>query len=278
VTEPSLAAQAGTVAIGGDLVVSRMGFGARWLHQQTADDARALLARALELGVNFIDTADVYGDGRSEEMLREALHPYPGGLVIATKGGQVRGEDGPRANGRPEFLQRACEESLRRLGLDVIDVYQLHSPDPDVPLEESLGALNDLRAAGKVRHLGVSNLFRARLESAASVVPIETVQNLFSLADRKNDPDVAWCETAGAAFVPYFPLAAGALATVTGAIEDVARSHRATPAQVSLAWLLDRSEIMLPIPGTRSLEHLEENVNAASLRLTEEDRQALTAD
>ena len=272
---PSPAPRAATIHIGEDMVVSRMGFGARWIAECGPEDARALLARALELGVDFIDTADVYGDGRSEEVLREVLHPYPSQVVIATKGGQIKTDAGPRPNGRPEHLRSACEASLRRLAVDAIDLYQLHSPDPDVPIEESMGALEELRNAGKVRQVGVSNLFRARLSAAASISSIATVQNLYSIADRTNDPDVDWCQENGTAFVPYFPLGAGSLAAVGGAVATVAQKHHATPAQVSLAWLLHRSNSILPIPGTRSVEHLEENVMATSLALTADDRALL---
>jgi pyridoxine 4-dehydrogenase len=231
--------------------------------------SRALLRRALELGVNLIDTADVYARGESELRIADALHPYPDDLVIATKGGQVAVEGEPRPNGRPEHLRAACEGSLRRLRLETVDLYQLHNPDPDVPLAESLGTLEDLRGEGKVRRIGVSNFFRGQLASALSEVDVISVQNQFSLTVRVSEPELEECARRGIAFLPYLPLAGGALADGDGELRSIADSHGAMPAQVAIAWLLQRSPAVVPIPGTCSTEHLEQNVGAAALRLTD---------
>jgi pyridoxine 4-dehydrogenase len=269
------AAAAGTIALGGEMKVNRLAFGAMWM--PGPGDGHAVLRRAVELGVNLIDTADVYGRGRSEEAIAAALHPYPEDLVIATKGGQVHRDGGPAPDGRPEHLRAACEASLRRLRLDAIPLYQLHSRDPDVPIAESLGALMQLRAEGKVRQIGVSNLFAAALQDVLGEFPVVSVQNQYHLQHRRSEPDVDVCAARGVAFMPYRPLARGALAQGPGAVADVAAAHGATPAQVVLAWLLRRSPAMLPIPGTRSLEHLEENVAAARLELSEADVATLDA-
>ncbi len=275
---------AGQLALG-DLEVNRLGYGAMritgkgvWGPPADEDAARAVLRRAVELGVNFIDTADSYGPEASERLIAEALHPYPDGLAIATKGGFLR--DGPgqwRPDGHPEHLREACEGSLRRLRLDRIDLYQFHTVDPNVPLEESLGAIAELRAEGKVRHIGVSNVSVEQLAAARAVADVVSVQNRYSVSERANEPVLEACERDGLAFIPWFPLAAGPLAEPGGPLDAIAAAHGATPAQVAIAWLLQRSEVMLPIPGTSSLEHLDENVAAAGLRLTEDERAVIDA-
>jgi aryl-alcohol dehydrogenase-like predicted oxidoreductase len=232
----------------------------------------------LELGVTLIDTADVYGgDNASELLIADALHPYPDDLVIATKGGQVSVNGQPAANGRPDYLRSACDGSLRRLRVDTIDLYQLHMPDPDVPIEESLGALVELRREGKVRHVGVSNFFREQLDRALTLAPIVSVQNLYNLGRRGSDPEVDTCERHEIAYMPWYPIFAGEI-PATGELGRIADARGATPAQVALAWLLARSPAVLPIPGTSSLPHLEENVAAAALRLTDEEVARLSAD
>jgi pyridoxine 4-dehydrogenase len=253
------AAAAGELALGG-LRVNRIGLGARFV--QDAGHSRPLLQRALELGVNLIDTADVYGN--SEEAIAGALHPYPDGLVIATKGGQTLVDGQPTADGRPEYLRDACERSLKRLRVDTIDVYQLHMPDPVVPLEDSVGALAELRSEGKVREIGVSNVFGAQLELARRTAPIVSVQNRYSLMHRDSETEIAICEREGMAYMPWWPLAGGQLAGLG-------------PQRV-LAWLLQRSPAMLPIPGTASVEHLEENVAAAAVQLAPEEVSALESE
>jgi pyridoxine 4-dehydrogenase len=242
------------------------------------EGSKLLLRRALELGVNLIDTADVYGrDSASERLIAQALHPYPEGLVIATKGGQVMVEGKPQPNGSPEHLRTACEMSLQRLRVGTIHLYQLHSADPNVPLEESLGALAELQAEGKVRQIGVCNLFGQRLEQVLATAPIVSVQNRYNLGDRTTEADLRTCERLGIAFISYFPLDAGSLASGGGQLTEIASAHSATAAQVALAWLLKRSPVMLPIPGTCSPQHLEENVAAARLRLTSEEMARLEA-
>jgi pyridoxine 4-dehydrogenase len=264
-----------TFAIGGDLTVNRLGFGAMrltgkgiWGPPADPDECIRVLRRLVELGVNFIDTADSYGPHVSEELIAEALHPYPDDLVIATKGGLERTGPGqwPR-NGRPEHLREACEGSLRRLHLDAIDLYQLHSVDPDVPYEESLGTLVELRDEGKVRHIGVSNVDVAHLEQARGMTEIATVQDRYNLTDRDTEDVLTECERAGIGFIPWFPLATGSLAEPGGPLDEIARDHDAAPSQIALAWLLQRSPVMLPIPGTGSVEHLDENVAAADIEL-----------
>jgi aryl-alcohol dehydrogenase-like predicted oxidoreductase len=273
----------GTLTLGGDLEVHRLGFGAMritgaeiWGPPADRDTALAVVRRAVELGVDLIDTADSYGPHVSEQIIAEALHPYPDGLVIATKGGLERTGPGkwPR-NGRPEHLREACEGSLRDLRVDRIDLYQLHAPDPDVPYAESVGALKELQDEGKIRHVGVSNVSVEELEEARSIVDVVSVQNRFNLGDRSSADVLAICERDGLAFFPWFPLAAGDLARPGGVLDEIARGHDATPGQVALAWLLARSPVTLPIPGTGSVEHLEENVAAADLRLTGEERARL---
>lgn len=267
----------GTVRIGGDLTVRRLGFGAMrltgpgvWGRSDDPGNVRAVLRRVVDLGVNLIDTADAYGPEVNEEDIADALYPYPDDLVIATKGGLVRQGPGKWSPvGRPEHLRAACEGSLARLRVDVIDLYQLHRPDPDVPFAESVGALADLRAEGKIRHVGLSNVSVEQLTEAQAIVPIASVQNRYNLADRVHEPVLAACEAADIAFLPFFPLAAGdfdaAVAALTEIGADLGVDHRA----VALAWLLERSPVVAPIPGTSSLEHLEANVAAASLRLTQ---------
>ena len=260
-----------------------MGFGAMrltgpgiWGDPPDPGAARALLHRALELGVNLIDTADSYGPEVSERLIAEALHPYPDGVVVATKGGLVRPGPGRWvADCRPERLREACEHSLRRLRVERIELYQLHTVDRDVPLEESVGALAELRSEGKICHVGLSNVDVDQLARARRIVPVASVQNRYSLADRRWEPVLDACQREGLGFLPWFPLATGSLARPGGRLDRVAEAHGATPAQVSLAWLLQRSPVMLPIPGTASVEHLEENVAAASLRLADEEYAAL---
>ena len=265
---------AGTVTLGGELTVHRLGYGAMrltgpgiWGPPNDRARALAVLRRAVELGVNFIDTADSYGPNVSEELIAEALSPYPKDLVIATKGGWVRTGPGFWShNATPEHLRKAVEGSLKRLRLDRIDVYQLHIPDPIVPLEASVGTLAELRAEGKIRLIGLSNVTQEHIERARKIVPIVSVQNRYSFADREWDYVVDYCTQNGIVFIPWFPLGAGQAAKET--VQRIAGAHGAKPLQVALAWLLQRSPLMLPIPGTSSLEHLEENMLAASLRLS----------
>ena len=258
----------------GDLEVNRIGLGARFV--QDADHAGPLLRRALELGVNLIDTADVYGN--SENAIAEALHPYPDGLVIATKGGQTLVDGQPTGNGKPSYLREACERSLQRLRVDTIDLYQLHMPDPEVAIEESVGALEELRQEGKVRHVGVSNVFGDGLEAALRTAPIVSVQNRYSLMHRDSETEIAICEREEIAYMPWWPLGGGELAGAGGALADVTNAHDATPGQIALAWLLQRSPAMLPIPGTASPEHLEENMRAGAIELTPDDIATLEAE
>jgi pyridoxine 4-dehydrogenase len=265
--------------IGGDLVVNRLGFGAMritgagiWGPPDDPEEARRLLRRVVELGINLIDTADSYGPEVSENLIAEALHPYPDGLVIATKGGLRRTGPGqwPR-DARPERLKEACEASLRRLKLDRIDLYQLHSPDNKVPLEDSIGALKKLQDEGKIRHIGISNVSVDELQEARGIVEVVTVQNRYNLEDRRSEDVLDVCEEAGIGFIPWFPLSMGRLAEPGGLLDRIAREHDASPAQIALAWLLARSPVMLPIPGTSSVEHFEENVEAAEIELSAEE-------
>jgi pyridoxine 4-dehydrogenase len=274
----------GTFVLGGDLTVNRVGFGAMRITGprvlgEPADRARAIavLHRAVDLGITLIDTADSYGPGVSETLIAEALHPYPAGLVIATKGGFLRRGGGWIPDGRASHLREALEGSLRRLRVDRIDVYQLHTVDPRVPIEESVGALRDLQGQGKIRHIGVSNVNVDELSRARSVARLVSVQNRFSLSDRESDDVVAACEQHGLAFLPWYPLAAGALArSRSNHLRSIAIAHHATHAQIALAWLLRRSPVILPIPGTSSVAHLEENVAAARIGLSPEEVDALT--
>jgi pyridoxine 4-dehydrogenase len=268
---------AGDVSLGKQVSVHRLGFGAMrltgegiWGPPKDRNAALAVLRRAVELEVNFIDTADSYGPYVSEELIAEALHPYPKGLVIATKGGWKR--PGPNQwthDATPAHLREAVEGSLKRLRLDRIDVYQLHTPDPVVPFDASVETLAQLREEGKIRLIGLSNVTQEHIERARKIVPIVSVQNRYSFADREWDYLVDYCESNGIAFIPWFPLGAGKVAGEV--LNQIAKAHAATPKQVALAWLLRRSPIMLPIPGTSSVEHLEENVAAASVRLTDEE-------
>jgi pyridoxine 4-dehydrogenase len=277
------AAAAGTFDLGEDLRVNRLGFGAMritgegiWGKPENPEEARAVLKRVVELGINLIDTADSYGPEVSERLIGETLHPYPDELVIATKGGLLR--DGPgqwRTDGRPEHLRQACEGSLRRLKVDRIDLYQLHRIDSRVPAEESLGALAELREEGKVRYVGLSEVGVEEIQRAQEIVPIVSVQNRYNLIDRRSEDVLDLCEREGIGFLPWFPLATGDLARPGGPLDEIAARHDASPGQVALAWLLWRSPVMLPIPGTSSVEHLEENVAAASLDLDEEELAAL---
>ncbi|MEA2137437.1 MAG: pyridoxine 4-dehydrogenase [Solirubrobacteraceae bacterium] len=267
----------------GDREVHRLAFGAMritgkgvWGPPPDRDRALAVLRRAVELGVDLVDTADSYGPDVSEELIAEALYPYPDELVVATKGGLERGGPGQWSrNGRPEHLRAACEGSLRRLRVDRIDLYQLHSPDPEVPFEDSVGTLKELQDEGKIRHVGISNVLLAELEQARSIVDVVTVQNRFNLTDRHSEDVLDACERDGIGFFPWFPLAAGDLAQPGGVVAEVAERHDATAGQVALAWLLQRSPVMLPIPGTGSIEHLEENVGAARLRLGDDEMRRL---
>ena len=272
-TQP--AATAGTVALG-DLTVNRMAFGAMRLtgpgvigEPDDPENARAVLRRAVELGVNFIDTAESYGPEVNEHQIAEALHPYPDDLVIATKGGLTHERQGEwLRDGRPEHLRACCEASLRRLRVERIDLYQLHSADPSVPLEESLGALTELQQEGKIRHIGLSNVDTRQLAQARNVASIVSVQNRYNVADRHSEGVLEACEREGIAFLPWFPLGFGELTRGAGRIAEVAMAHGVSRAQVALAWLLQRSPFMLVIPGTSSLEHLEEDIGAASLELS----------
>ena len=268
-----------TFTIGGDLEVHRLGFGAMritgagiWGPPDDPEEARRLLRRVVERGVDLIDTADSYGPEVSENLIAEALHPYPDGLVIATKGGLRRTGPGqwPR-DARPERLKECCEASLRRLRLDRIDLYQLHSPDNRVPLEESMRALKELRDEGKIRHVGVSNVSVEELDRARAVVEVVTVQNRYNLEDRRSEDVLDVCEADGIGFIPWFPLATGSLAEPGGPLDRIARAHEATPAQIALAWLLARSPVMLPIPGTSSIEHFEENLGATEIELSPDE-------
>ena len=277
------ASAAGVVTLGGDLTVNRMGFGAMrltgpgiWGEPEDPDECRRVLRRAVEIGVNFIDTADSYGPHVSERLIAEALHPYPRGLVIATKGGQVRPGPGQWVpDGRPEHLREVLEGSLRRLKLERIDLYQLHRHDPAVPVEESVGALADMQREGKIRHIGVSNLSVAQVERARSIAAVVSVQNRYNLTDRSSEDVLEYCERHGLAFIPWAPLGAGPLTEPGGPLDQVARRHQATQGQIALAWLLRRSPVMLVIPGTARVSHLEENVAAASIKLSEEDLASL---
>ena len=278
-TQP--AAAAGTLKLG-DLTVNRLAFGAMrvagpdiWGEPKDRAAMRRLLARAFELGHNFFDTADSYGPDVSEILIAEALHPYPKDLVIGTKGGLVRPTKHRWDNcGRPDHLRKAADGSLKKLRLERIDLYQYHYPDPEVPFAESMGALAELQRAGKIRHLGLSNVTVKQLEEARRIAPIVSVQNEYNIEHRKDDDVIAACERAGIAFIPWFPLGAGrALRSVK--VKRIAAGLGATPAQVALAWLLARSPVMLPIPGTRSIAHLEENAAAARLALSAGDMSAL---
>jgi pyridoxine 4-dehydrogenase len=247
-----------------------------WGEPKDRDEARKVLQRAVELGVNFIDTADAYGPEVSEEIIAEALYPYPEGLVIATKGGFARsGPNKWEMVGRPEYLRQCVEMSLRRLKLDRIELYQLHRIDPKVPVEESLGALKDMQKAGKIRHIGLSEVSPAEIDRAGKTVEIVSVQNQYNLSDRQHEKVLQYCERHNLAFIPWFPVAAGKLAKPGGQLDKIAKQHNATVAQISLAWLLHHSPALIPIPGTSSVKHLEENMGAAQLRLSAEEWKAI---
>ena len=272
-----------TLKLGGELEVRRLGFGAMritgpgvWGDPADRAQAHELLRRVVSDGVNLIDTADSYGPQVSENLIAEALRPYPDGLVIATKGGLTRPGPGrwePAC--RPERLRRCCEDSLRRLGVERIDLYQLHTVDPAVPIEDSIGALAELRDEGKICQIGVCNVSVEELERARQIAPIVSVQNRYNLADRASEDVLEVCQKDELGFLPWFPLATGELARPGGALDEVARAHSATPAQVALAWLLQHSPVMLPIPGTGSVGHFEENLQAQELELSAEDMAAL---
>ena len=271
------AAASGTFALGGDLTVYRMGYGAMrltgegiWGEPKDREEAKRVLRRVPELGVNLIDTADSYGPYVSEQLIGEALAPYPAGMVIATKGGLVR--TGPNqwpVCGRPEYLQQEVEMSLRRLKLERIDLWQLHRIDPKVPVEESLGKIAEMQGQGKIRHVGLSEVKPHEIAQAQKIVTIVSVQNQYNIGDRKHEDVVDYCEKEGIAFIPWFPVAGGKLAAPGGPLDAAAKKHGATVSQLSLAWLLHRSPVMLPIPGTSSVTHLEENVAASAIKLSD---------
>src|SRR5881398_1064664 len=274
-----------TWKLGGDLTVNRLGFGAMrvtgegiWGWPPYRGNALKVVRRAVELGVNLIDTADAYGPETSELLIAEALYPYPKGLVIATKGGLTRPGLGQWVpNGRPEHLKQAVDGSLKRLRLERIDLYQLHTVDPKVPIEESVGALKQMQDAGKIRHVGLSNVDPDEIARARKVVPIESVQNQYNIEDRKSENVLAHCENENVGFLPWFPIGGGGGLKPENPLNAAAKAHRVSVVQVALAWLLERSHVMLPIPGTSSVAHLEENVAAAKLKLTPEEWKAINA-
>jgi len=284
-TTENVAAASGTYRIGGDLPVVRLGYGTMqlpgegvWGPPRDRDAAHAVLRRAVELGITFFDTADSYGPEVAEDLLREALHPYPEDLVIATKAGLTRQGPGVWTPvGRPAYLRQQCELSLRRLGVERIDLFQLHRIDREVPVEDQVGELGKLQDEGKIRHIGLSEVGVEELERAQRTAPIVSVQNLFNLAKRDAEPLLEHCEQHDIAFIPWFPLATGELSKSDGPLAEAASHHDATPSQLALAWLLRRSPVMLPIPGTSSVEHLESNTAAARLDLTDDEFEALSA-
>jgi pyridoxine 4-dehydrogenase len=275
----------GEFAIGGDLPVVRLGYGAMqipgpgvWGEPRDRDEVIRVLRRALELGVTFIDTADSYGPEVSERLIREALHPYPDELVIATKAGLTRsGPDRWGQDGRPEYLKAQAEKSLRLLGLERIELFQLHSVDPEVPLADQVGALVELRAEGKIGRIGLSNVSVSEIQAAQAITPIATVQDRYNLADRSAEPALDLCEQEGIGFIPWFPVHTGGLGEPGGPLERIAVEHGATPTQVALAWLLQRSRVLLPIPGTSTVAHLEQNLAAALIELGPEQVRELDA-
>jgi pyridoxine 4-dehydrogenase len=278
-----VAAKSGQFQIGGDLTINRLGFGAMritgkgvWGEPKDRNEAIRVLRRAVDLGINFIDTADSYGPAVSEEIIAEALHPYPAGLVIATKAGFDRtGPDKWVTNGRPEHLRAACEGSLGRLRLERIDVFQLHRIDEKVPAEDQLGTLREMQAEGKIKHIGLSEVSVAQIEHARTIVPIVSVQNRYSVVDRAADDVVNYCERENLGFIPWFPLAAGDVSAAGSALERTAKPLKITPAQLALKWLLWRSPVILPIPGTSRVAHLEENVAAETLKVDDETLESL---
>jgi len=269
------AALAGTIDLGGDLTVNRFGFGAMrltgagiWGEPADREECKRVLRRTLEVGINLIDTADSYGPEVSERLIAETLYPYPDDLVIATKGGMTRPGPGRwNPNGRPEHLRAACESTLKRLRVDQIDVYQFHRPDPQVPFQESVGTLVQLKNEGKIRHIGLSNVTTDQLEEAQKLTPIVSVQNRYNLFDRSSEPVLEACSLEQIAFIPWRPVEGGELSEAGGALAEIAHRNGATPSQVALAWLLSHSPVMLPIPGTSKLAHLEENLGAVALEL-----------
>lgn len=279
------ASASGTFLLGGDLPIHRLGYGAMritgpgiWDEPKDPEAAKALLRRLPELGVNFIDTADSYGPEVSERLIQEALAPYADGLVVATKGGLTRqGPDKWLSVGRPEYLRQCVEMSLRRLKVERIDLYQLHRIDAKVPADEQFGVLAEMQKEGKIRHLGLSEVSVEEIEAAQKHFPVVSVQNLYNLGNRQSEDVLNYCEANGIGFIPWFPVAAGNLARPGGPLDEISKAHGATVAQLALAWLLRRSPVMLPIPGTSSIAHLEENVGAAEVELTDEEYEALAA-
>jgi pyridoxine 4-dehydrogenase len=279
------AAASGTFAIGGDLKVHRLGFGAMritgaglWGEPKDAEECKRVLRRAVELGVNFIDTADSYGPEVSERLIGEALAPYKGGVVVATKAGLTR--QGPNAwqpVGRPEYLQQQVEMSLRRLKVERIELWQLHRIDPKVPVEESLGVIKKMQEQGKIRHVGLSEVKPHEIDQARKVIDIVSVQNKYNIGDRDHDDVIDYCTKHGLAFIPWFPVAAGKLAQPGGKLDSAAKKHGVTVGQLSIAWLLHRSPVILPIPGTSSVKHLEENVAAGSVKLSDAEWKGIEA-
>jgi pyridoxine 4-dehydrogenase len=277
------AAASGIFSLGGDLPIGRLGFGAMritgdgiWGEPKDRNEAKRVLKGLPDLGVNFIDTADAYGPEVSENLIAEALHPYPAGLVIATKGGFTR--QGPNKwaiVGRPEYLRQCVELSLRRLKLERIELYQLHRIDLQVPVEDSLGELKKMQQEGKIRHIGLSEVSVQEIERAQKTVPIVSVQNKYNIADRTHETVLQFCEKQGLGFIPWFPMEQGKLNKPGSVLEQAAKSHKVTTAQLALAWLLHHSPVMLPIPGTSSVKHLEENVAAAEIKLSDAEWQSL---
>jgi len=282
VSAPSAKAS-GTFSLGGDLSIYRLGFGAMritgegiWGEPKDRDESKRVLKRLPDLGVNFIDTADAYGPEVSENLIAEALHPYPAGLVIATKGGFTR--QGPNrwaVVGRPEYLRQCVEMSLRRLKIDRIDLYQLHRIDPQVPVEDQIGELKKMQKEGKIRHIGLSEVSVKDIEQAKKTAPIVSVQNKYNMGDRTHEDVLQYCEKNNLGFIPWFPLEAGKLNKAGGALDQAAKAHNASSAQLAVAWLLHHSPVTLPIPGTSSIQHLEENVAAAEIKLTDMEWQTL---
>ena len=279
VTSSKIAELSGQFAIGGDISVNRLGFGAMritgdgiWGFPNDIDRAKAVLHKAIDLGINFIDTADSYGPETSEQIISDALYPYPNDLVIATKGGLTR--QGPNQwlpVGRPEYLKQCVELSLRRLRVETIDLYQLHRFDPLVAKEDTLGCLKEMQDAGKIRHFGLSEVSVEEIELATSIIKVVSVQNLYNLSNRQSEAVVDYCNKNNIGFIPWFPVAAGDLAKPGGILDEAAKAHDATTAQIALAWLLKRTHVMLPIPGTSSPAHVEENAAASKVQLTDEE-------
>ena len=283
-TAQTIAEGSGTFTIGGDLTVNRLGFGAMrltgqgvWGPPNDPDECIRVLRRAVELGVNFIDTADSYGPYISERLIRKALHPYPEGLVVATKAGLLRtGPDAWPVLGYPAYLRQECEMSLRRLRVDTIDLFQLHRIDTKFPAEDQIGELVSLQQEGKIRHIGLSEVTVEDLEAAQKTARIVSVQNMYNITVRTAEPLLDKVTAEGIGFIPWFPLAAGPLAAAGGPLQRIADNHDATPSQLALAWLLKRSPVMLPIPGTSKVEHLEENVAAAQIELSDDEFETLS--